>query len=101
MKTNKKQLAEVINFKLSYKGASISASYTFGPNDDNGTLTFQNPVSGSSNENIDTVLWGWSEQNPELQAEWIKLVELAKEFCDSELYFKINDGGVYNLEETE
>lgn len=91
--------SETINFKMTFKSASISATYSFDENDENGTLTFQNPVSGSETENIDAVLWGWSEQNEEEQAEWEKLVEMAKEFCDSELYYKVNDGGEYNLEE--
>ena len=91
---------EVINFTMTYKGAAIAASYVFeDEHDENGTLDFQNPVSGSCNEDIDMVLSGWSEQNEDEQDEWAKLVELAKEFCDSELYYKINDGGKYNLEE--
>jgi hypothetical protein len=91
---------ETINFKMTFKSASISATYSFeDENDENGTLEFQNPVSGSSSENINSVLWGWSEQDSDEQAEWEKLVELAKQFCDSELYYKINDGCIYNLEE--
>jgi len=91
---------ETINFTMTYRKASISATFEFvDEHDADGTLTFQNPVSGSSNEDIDTVLWGWSDQNADEQSEWNKLIELAKEFCDSELYYKINDGNTYNLED--
>ena len=94
-----KTTQEIINFTMTFKKASISATFIFNEENENGELTFQNPVSGGSNEDIDAVLWGWSEQNMDEQAEWGQLIGLAKEFCDSELYSKINDGGTYDLEE--
>jgi prephenate dehydrogenase len=90
-------MKETINFTMIYKSASINATLQFDENDNEGTLTFSHPLTGSKTENINSVLWGWKEQNSKKQDEWEELVRLAKEFCNSELYWKINNGGVYNL----
>jgi hypothetical protein len=90
-------MKELINFTMIYKCARISATLQFDEHDEEGTLTFGHPITGCKTENIDSVLWGWEEQNYEQQKEWEELVKLAKQFCDSELYWKVNDGEEYNL----
>jgi len=90
---------EIINFTLTHKSVSIKVNWLFEENDENGELTFQNPVSGSYGT-LDQAFFGWSEQSEELNIEWAELIEFAEKFInDSELYYIVNDGGSYELAE--
>jgi hypothetical protein len=91
---------EEINFTIMHKSVSIKCNWTFEENDENGVLTFENPIDGQMHESIEQVLQGWSEQDEEINKEWSELVELGREFCNNdELYYIVNDGESYNLKD--
>jgi hypothetical protein len=90
---------EIINFALTHKSVSINVNWAFEENEENGKLTFQNPMSGSYGT-LDQAFFGWSEQDDELNTEWGELAEFADKFTNnSELYYMVNNGGSYELSE--
>lgn len=98
-KINDAQDNNIIEFTIEYKSVSMECQWVFNDeNDEYGELRFENPNSGQWEKHIEQAMQGWSEQDEELNKQWEKLVELGREFINSDVIRDVEDGETYDLE---